>query len=463
MAYPYPHPYGYAPAPVAGYHHPHHLHNPHHHPHHPYPYGYGPAPTAPAGMSLSGRPSTAPHMAAAHHPHMPAAPIRPWEVDSHHRPEPRNVLKPRAKTASAPAKKAAAAVTKEPARATGKRPRECGSTAVRLRGLPFTSDLVDIQTFLGPFGADLAKEDPIRLLLNKSKKPSGIAIVHFNSPDAAKRCIDEMHGEHMGDRYIELQFHTEEAEARDKANKKTEAKDVAQPIGEASSEGIDDEMLLEDLRAYISEEAKLKKDILLSAIGIALTDEARSYLKRSKLGVKGFLAKYPDEFKIEGSKGSEKVHWTGIVQQAPDNTKVVTTGQPARSHRHLDAKVHPFAEWKPEGKDGYDTSVPVIRLRGLPFTWTIEDVRTFFEKYKVAEFISTAEDTVHLLFKANGKSGGQAVVVMQDQECADLAKDALQNADANGRYVEAFTYPIGNSDDQADAAEAPPQKKQRMS
>jgi len=128
-----------------------------------------------------------------------------------------------------------------------------------------------------------------------------------------------------------------------------------------------------------------------------------------------------------------------------------------RSHAHLHPQSHPFARGRLPGTsqeglgdvqfDGPPTSVPAVRLRGLPFDLTTQDVLAFFGHHDVAEGIADGPNVVHMLQKANGRPSGQAVVQMRSRTNAEEAFRALNNKTLGGRYIEVFVYGHGASDE----------------
>jgi hypothetical protein len=54
-----------------------------------------------------------------------------------------------------------------------------------------------------------------------------------------------------------------------------------------------------------------RKEVLLSMLGVALSDASRGFLKRQQSGLKSFLAEHQDLFIIDGPKGAEKVIFIG--------------------------------------------------------------------------------------------------------------------------------------------------------
>eukprot|EP00811_Abedinium_folium_P012823 NODE_2190_length_2270_cov_3.076062.p1 GENE.NODE_2190_length_2270_cov_3.076062~~NODE_2190_length_2270_cov_3.076062.p1 ORF type:complete len:360 (-),score=111.99 NODE_2190_length_2270_cov_3.076062:819-1898(-) len=124
-----------------------------------------------------------------------------------------------------------------------------------------------------------------------------------------------------------------------------------------------------------------------------------------------------------------------------------------RSHAHLHPQSHPFAHMLLPGgaeggsvaAEGDTTGVAVLRLRGLPFSVTVQDVLAFFATHDVADRIAENPQAAQLLPKANGRPSGQAVVQMRSRHDAEVAQRALCNQWVGGRYIEVFVY--GDEDD----------------
>jgi len=57
--------------------------------------------------------------------------------------------------------------------------------------------------------------------------------------------------------------------------------------------------------------------LLLSMLGVALSSGAHAYLKKTEQGLMHFLAQFPDEFVIDGAKGSESVKYLNLQPLSP--------------------------------------------------------------------------------------------------------------------------------------------------
>ena len=425
-------------------------------------------------------------------------------------------------------------------------------SSVQLRGLPFKATVEDVQRFLGEHAKELnpEKSPNICLLANREGRPSGFARVFFVSPQAAHKCKDALHKKQMGDRYVEVLAIDRHGKGRKKAEELREYAIANAPPMDAASEQVEKERILHECREHLSVPGR--HQTLLSMLGIALSEPARNYLRRANLGLKHFLARFPNEFRVEGPKGCEKVVWLssdmehanmqiyGISENGwtvPENLQEPSTpdtrllsptrpppsgghfiatpsdwgtpqatsgalgmdfpfpgwpsynfapfnsmpwmpwdtngtsagsskqkktkaphaahaahgaleGAPAimsRSHAHLHPQSHPFAE-ETDVKDAPEdkTGVAALRLRGLPFSVTVQDVLTFFAQHNVADTIHDGPNSAKLLPKANGRPSGQAVVQMRTRKDAEVAQKALHNQHVGGRYIEVFVY--GNAE-----------------
>lgn len=77
-----------------------------------------------------------------------------------------------------------------------------------------------------------------------------------------------------------------------------------------------------------------------------------------------------------------------------------------------------------------------LRLRGLPFSSTEQDVLSFFAKHDIVDTIADEAKVVKLLPKANGKPSGQAVVTMRSAEDCEQACKLLNGQWIGTRYIE---------------------------
>lgn len=85
-----------------------------------------------------------------------------------------------------------------------------------------------------------------------------------------------------------------------------------------------------------------------------------------------------------------------------------------------------------------DTASTTIRLRGLPFSASEQDVLAFFAQYDVVDLIADGPKVVSLMLRPNGRPSGQAVVSMRSRGDAELAQRVLDGQWMGSRYIEVF-------------------------
>eukprot|EP00442_Polarella_glacialis_P000853 CAMPEP_0115127412 /NCGR_PEP_ID=MMETSP0227-20121206/50367_1 /TAXON_ID=89957 /ORGANISM="Polarella glacialis, Strain CCMP 1383" /LENGTH=1037 /DNA_ID=CAMNT_0002531459 /DNA_START=210 /DNA_END=3323 /DNA_ORIENTATION=+ len=193
--------------------------------------------------------------------------------------------------------------------------------AVQLRGLPYRATMQDVKRFLSGHAVNLKDDNSIQLVLNRDGRPSGFGRIQFNCPAAAKVARDELHNkvmevagapiQSMGDkdRYVEIFLYSERPN-------KLRFKKVA---GDPEDEQVEDESL-GSCKAHVIEECRQhmrmpgKGQLLLSMLGVALSPQSRMYLKKTDQGLKHFLAQFPEEFSVDGTKGRECITFFPAMQ-----------------------------------------------------------------------------------------------------------------------------------------------------
>lgn len=185
-----------------------------------------------------------------------------------------------------------------------------GNLAVQLRGLPYRATVEDVRIFLGSHAKHLAEDNPIHLTLNRDGRPSGFARVLFVSPEAARACRDETHLRGMEDRYVEVFLYSE----RPSKGRSRRAEDgplsADRALNLADAAGVTVEQVVQECRTEMA--LPNKRRLLLSMLGVTLSQGARAYLKHVDQGLKHFLAQFPMEFSVDGVKGCEYVTYTPL-------------------------------------------------------------------------------------------------------------------------------------------------------
>lgn len=220
--------------------------------------------------------------------------------------------------------------------------------AVQLRGLPYRATVADIKAFLGRHAEFLRDESSVQLVLNRDGRPSGFARLQFSSAAAARAVREDCHMKVLtasggglatnhtsgavdagGERYVEVFLYSERPNKL--RFKKTSCGDAGRDAMTAAEEiratGISKEQVVLELRDHMCTEGK--STLLLSMLGVALSEGARLYLKRHELGLKHFLAQYPDYFVVEGAKGRELVSYLPIVRPQSSAAELAAVPDPS--------------------------------------------------------------------------------------------------------------------------------------
>lgn len=103
------------------------------------------------------------------------------------------------------------------------------------------------------------------------------------------------------------------------------------------------------------------------------------------------------------------------------------------------AKLSPREKSSEEGKE-LEEHTGVLRLRGLPFSATKEDIKDFFKDF------SLSENSIHLTANSEGRATGEAFVEFlnaHDSEAA-MAKDRMK---IGSRYIELFPSSLEELED----------------
>jgi hypothetical protein len=90
-----------------------------------------------------------------------------------------------------------------------------------------------------------------------------------------------------------------------------------------------------------------------------------------------------------------------------------------------------------------------VRLRGLPFSASEQDVLAFFAQHDIVDRIADGPHAVNLLLRSNGRPSGQAVVQMKERADTETAQHVLGGQWMGSRYIEVFSY---NEDGYSDGA-----------
>mmetsp|Transcript_89718 Transcript_89718/g.159454 ORF Transcript_89718/g.159454 Transcript_89718/m.159454 type:complete len:936 (+) Transcript_89718:90-2897(+) len=209
---------------------------------------------------------------------------------------------------------------------------EENESAVQLRGLPYRATVQDVKNFLGQHARNLRDEqNSVQLVLNRDGRPSGFGRVQFTRPEAARAVRDTLHMHVMEvagaplpnskadkeARYVEIFLYSE------RPNKLRFKKTVGdsmetQEDAEIEALGVTKQQVIEECRLHMNMPGK--GTLLLSMLGVALSPPSRLYLKKTDQGLKHFLAQYPDEFSVDGTKGRECIVYHPAMRNGTMNS-----------------------------------------------------------------------------------------------------------------------------------------------
>ncbi|KAI4837881.1 RNA-binding protein [Plasmodium brasilianum] len=79
-------------------------------------------------------------------------------------------------------------------------------------------------------------------------------------------------------------------------------------------------------------------------------------------------------------------------------------------------------------------NLPRLKLRGLPFDVSQEEIKTFFKNFK----LSNEEHSIHIIKGLGNKPTGHAYVYFDDEEEARNACQALNRKFLRNRYIEIY-------------------------
>jgi len=145
--------------------------------------------------------------------------------------------------------------------------------------------------------------------------------VQFNSPEAAKAARDELHMQVMEvsgnnsataagqGRYVEVFIFSERPNML--KNRKTHIEGGIEDEGTtADASCFSKDQVVAECRAHMALPGK--DQLLLSMLGVALSQGARIYLKTTDQGLKQLVSQYASEFTVKGPKGREYVSYVPI-------------------------------------------------------------------------------------------------------------------------------------------------------
>lgn len=89
---------------------------------------------------------------------------------------------------------------------------------------------------------------------------------------------------------------------------------------------------------------------------------------------------------------------------------------------------------------------PMVRLRGLPFDATTQDVCSFFAQHGVVDRVADGVGAIQIVSKSNGKPSGNALVQLRKAQDVVIVQRALHLSNLGTRYIEVLPHKPIESD-----------------
>ncbi|XP_023666682.1 epithelial splicing regulatory protein 1 isoform X9 [Paramormyrops kingsleyae] len=299
------------------------------------------------------------------------------------------------------------------------------NTVIRARGLPWQSSDQDIARFFR--GLSIAKGG-VALCLNAQGRRNGEALVRFVSEEHRDLAL-RRHKHHMGNRYIEVY--------------KATGEDFLKIAGGTSNE----------VAQFLSRE----NQVIVRMRGLPFTASAEDVLlffapacpvTGGKDGI--LFVKYPDgrptgdAFVLfsceEHAQNALKKHKEILGKRYIELFKSTVAEVQQVLNRYTSAPLIPIAPAPiipvvPQPPFAPPPGVrDCVRLRGLPYTATIEDILEFLGEFTA----DIRPHGVHMVLNQQGRPSGDAFIQMKSAERAFLTAQRCHKKTMKDRYVEVF-------------------------
>lgn len=285
---------------------------------------------------------------------------------------------------------------------------------VRMRGLPWSANESDIRLF---FQGIPIEKDGIHITLNREGRPSGEAYVVFETEEDAKSAL-KRDKEKIGERWIDIFEATKgEVYSMTGAGKQPDQTGVTFDTGDSAYTGV------VRMRGLPFEATKRQIQNFFGDIPV----------KDSNI----FIVTRPD-----GKASGEAFV---LFDSEADAERALTKDKEKLGERWIDLfATNKGALYQRVGAGVKMAAKPdaefrgVLRLRGIPFSGGVEDIRTFFRGYKIQE---------HGVFVVNGadwRPTGEAFVLFESEAEAERAFKALDKEKIKDRWIELFRATKGD-------------------
>jgi hypothetical protein len=318
--------------------------------------------------------------------------------------------------------------------------------------------------------------------------------------ERAVNAQEKLHMKSVGGRYVEVflkvavQRKTPETTPMEMSTASPSDDSRSGFASSSASEDITEERAVEELVAFI--QAQSNSTVLLSMLGVAAGDETRRWMRDNGIGLKQLLQKYSDVFQIEGEKGKQAVTLVQAPIPCPQVEAVGIDGfenvgaslaAPLGAdlpewNKHLEAFASmmlpfeeqpfppPFFSMPPAFGAGFEPFPPLpipglpplglampadystgpvaplglgtepvqsIRLRGLPFHATEEEVWDFLKQPDFnAQQLLLGKESVSIIRRRNGRATGQALLNLAAPVQWEFFRMHLHMRCMGERYVE---------------------------
>mmetsp|Transcript_30700 Transcript_30700/g.72610 ORF Transcript_30700/g.72610 Transcript_30700/m.72610 type:complete len:967 (-) Transcript_30700:162-3062(-) len=371
-----------------------------------------------------------------------------------------------------------------------------GGPVLRLRGVPFQSDVGDVAGFLAAYDVD---RDSVVFGRGADGRKTGEAFVIFRSNELAELALEEKQKQEIHGRYIELfrsSYEEREVNCQPPAtsegsqlwgsSEKDELVGQVKAVQRSGTQGREQwERYCDAMRTGNRDPTKHTVESMRNFLEAYRRGESPEALAVKVVGASRVvrLRGVPfqsvpqdiEEFLLEYGVDSSKVALTRGADGRPTGEAFVVFPTPELAEKAMDEKqkqeirgryIELFRSSVEERDDclaaspggGYGSgggagtmapqfpvNSPTLKLRGLPFGCKVQDVTEFLSEY----FVDVSQ--VVLCVGADGKSTGEAFVACSTKELAQIILREKHMQKLGKRYVEVFE---SNFDECAEALKA---------
>lgn len=319
---------------------------------------------------------------------------------------------------------------------------EDNSYIVKVRGLPYSATAHDVAFFFSGCDIKGGKSEGVKFCFNsQTGKPSGECFVEFlTAPDLRKALLQ--HHRYLGRRYLEVEKTTEDAM---EAALKTQGEAIRTGCPIVRLRGLPFRTTDEEIEKLFSglsiDKVVIVKDMRGQAAGDGYVQfEKEGDMKEAldrhmeKIG-----HRYIEVFQAYNISDLDDMPKSRPQKSPPKNNYITDQQQgyamydvPGDWHRRNNMRGGAGAEMGGGGGGLYHT----VRMRGLPFQTTEQEIAEFFEPVCPVH--------ISLIYSRNGRPSGEAEVSFGSYQDATAAMQKDKQY-LGSRYVELFQEPMPQS------------------